>query len=208
MHCLSNVPRLFAIEEPRFPLADRAKAAMTRADVTAEHEGCSAIRPTLENVRTACFLANCVQIQPLDQLQDVVLVRRIAQSDLQPLRFWLTGFRNVADYSKFARQGISPGFICKLTDDAHSNIVIKVSPPTVPQSGYGTKPRVAVFHGYPGNGVRKGRQPQRGCDRLAVYRKGHNPVGVMVYRRGFPRVALKHGNPGLCSVTALRYGRS
>src|SRR6185503_13013049 len=87
-------------------------------------EGCGAVRPAFENVWAACFLANRVQVQPLDQLQDVVLVRRIAQTNLQPLRLWLTWPRIVADYCKFARQGFSPRVQCKLTTTGHSNIAI------------------------------------------------------------------------------------
>ena len=100
--------RFFRIERAGHSLADRAEAAMPRADVAAEHERRGAIRPALKNVWATGFLANSVQVQALDQLQYVVLVRRVAQTNLQPLWLWLTGRRVVADYSEFARQNWVP----------------------------------------------------------------------------------------------------
>src|SRR2546425_13271452 len=75
---------------------------MPRADVAAEHKGCSPVGPALKNVWALRFLTNGVQVQSLDQLEQVVLVRRIAQANAQPIRFWLTRFR--VHNSKFARQ--------------------------------------------------------------------------------------------------------
>src|SRR5258705_1454514 len=126
LHGFGDVARLFCVERARFSFADGAKAAMPRANIAAEHEGCGAVRPAFENVWAACFLANRVEVQPLDQLQDVALVRRIAQTNLQPLRLWLTWPRIVADYCKFARQGFSPRVQCKLTTAGHSNIAIVI----------------------------------------------------------------------------------
>src|SRR6476659_7713877 len=97
---------------------------MTRANIAAEHERCGAVRPAFENVWAACFLANRVQVQPLDQFQDIVLVCGIAQTNFQPFRLWLTWPRIVADYCKLARQGFSPRVQCKLTTTGHSNIAI------------------------------------------------------------------------------------
>jgi hypothetical protein len=54
---------------------------MTRADVAAEHERRGAVGPTLENVWATGFLADGVQVQAFDQLQDLVLVSRVAQAD-------------------------------------------------------------------------------------------------------------------------------
>ena len=72
---------------------------MTGADVAAEHErGCS-VRPALENVGATRFLANCVQIEALDQFEHLVLVGWIAQPDAQPFRLWLTDLLIVADYT-------------------------------------------------------------------------------------------------------------
>jgi hypothetical protein len=45
-----------------------------------------------------------VKIQTFDQLEHVVLVRRVTQSNLEPLGFGLTWFRIVADYAKFSGQ--------------------------------------------------------------------------------------------------------
>ena len=89
-HGFGHVTRLFAVERARLAFADRAKAAMARADVAAQHESRRAIRPALKDVRATRFLTNRVQIQPFDQLQDVVLIRRIAQTNLQPFGLRLT----------------------------------------------------------------------------------------------------------------------
>ena len=81
IHCFGDVTRFLPVEESRLSLADGAETAMTRADVAAEHEGRSAIGPTFENVWTASFLANCVQVETFDELQHLVLIRRVAQAD-------------------------------------------------------------------------------------------------------------------------------
>ena len=99
-----DVAWLFRVERTRLTFADSTKAAVARADVTAQHERCSAIGPTLKNVGATRLLAYRVKIQTLDQLEHVVLVRRITQSNLEPLGFGLTGFWIVADYSKFSGQ--------------------------------------------------------------------------------------------------------
>lgn len=98
-HRFRNVPRFFRVKRARLAFADRAEAAVARANVASEHERGRAIGPAFENVGTACFLANRVQIQPLNQLQHVVLIRRVAQTNLQPLRLWQTGLGIVTDYS-------------------------------------------------------------------------------------------------------------
>ena len=77
---------------------------MPCADVTAQHESCGAIGPTFENVWATRLLAYCVKIQTFDQLEHMVLVRRVTQSNPEPLGFGLTRFRIVADYSKFSGQ--------------------------------------------------------------------------------------------------------
>ena len=68
--------------DPGCALADGAEAAVARADVAADHEGGGAVGPALEDVRAARLLADRVQVQLLDQLEDVVLVRRVA--DVEP----------------------------------------------------------------------------------------------------------------------------
>jgi len=98
------VPRFFRVELSRFSFPNRAKPAMTRADVAAEHERRRAIGPALENVRTARFLADGVQVQTLDQFEYAVLIGRIAQPDAKPFGLRLTDFLVVADYTKFAGQ--------------------------------------------------------------------------------------------------------
>jgi hypothetical protein len=82
LHSFGNVTRFFRVERAWFSFADRAKSAVTRANVTAEHEGCGAIGPALENVWAARLLADRVQIKTLNQLQHVILIGRIAQANL------------------------------------------------------------------------------------------------------------------------------
>ena len=75
---------------------------MARANVSTQHEGGRAIRPALENIWALRFLADGVQIQALNQLQQMVLIGGIAQANPQPVRLglaWL-GIQNL----KFAGQ--------------------------------------------------------------------------------------------------------
>ena len=109
-YSFGHVARLFRIELTGLSFADRAKAAMTRANVAAQHESRGAIGPAFENVRTTRFLANRVQVKSFDQLQHVVLIRRIAQTNLQPFGLGLTELLIVADYTEFAGQLI---YLCK-----------------------------------------------------------------------------------------------
>jgi len=99
-----DVARFFRIERSRLAFADSAKAAMACADVAAEHEGGCAIGPAFKNVWTARFLADGVQIETFDQLQDLVLIRRVTQADAQPFGLWLADLLIVADYTEFAGQ--------------------------------------------------------------------------------------------------------
>jgi hypothetical protein len=99
-HGFCYVTRLIRIESARLAFTHRAKTAMPRADIPTEHERCRAIRPALENVRTLRFLANGVQVQAFNQLEQMVLIRRVAQTNLQPLGLWLPrpGDAVIADY--------------------------------------------------------------------------------------------------------------
>jgi len=103
---LGDVAGFFRVERTRLTFADSTKTAMARADVTTQHERCSAIGPTLKNVRATRLLAHGVKIQTLNQLEHVVLVCRVTQSNLEPLGFGLAGFRIIADYSKFSGQSL------------------------------------------------------------------------------------------------------
>ncbi len=103
----SDVPRLFRIETAGLSFADRAEAAMTRADIAAKHESRSPIGPTLKNVWTTGFLADGVQVESFDQLQHLILVRRITQTDAKPFGFGLTYLLIVTDYTEFAGQLIT-----------------------------------------------------------------------------------------------------
>ena len=87
------------IKLARLPFPHRAKTTMTRADIPAKHEGCSAIRPALKNVRATSLLTYRVQIQAFNQLQDLILIGRVAESDAQPLGFGLAHLLVVTDYS-------------------------------------------------------------------------------------------------------------
>jgi hypothetical protein len=72
---------LVGINRSRLSLTHGAKTAMPRANVASEHEGGRAIRPAFKNIRAARFLADRVKVQALDQLQHVVLIRRVAQTN-------------------------------------------------------------------------------------------------------------------------------
>ena len=106
---LRNMARFFGIERSRLAFADSAKAAMTRADVAAEHEGRGAVGPAFENVWAASFLTDGVQVQTFDQLQHPILIGRIAEPDAQPFGLWLTDLLIVADYTEFAGQLFTSG---------------------------------------------------------------------------------------------------
>src|SRR5690349_20525218 len=103
-HSFGDVAWLFRIQRARLALADRAEAAMTRADVATEHERRRAIGPALENVWATRFLADGVQIETFDQLQHLILVGWVAETDAQPLWLGLTDLLIIADYSEFAGQ--------------------------------------------------------------------------------------------------------
>jgi hypothetical protein len=94
--------RFFRIKLSRRAFANRAEAAMARADIATQHKCRRPISPALENIRAPCFLANGVQIQSFDQLEQMILVGRIAQTDPEPLGLRLTWF-GVKDV-KFAGQ--------------------------------------------------------------------------------------------------------
>src|SRR5262249_29176949 len=114
VHGFGDVSRLFRIETAGLSFTDRAEAAMTRADVAAEHERRGAVGPTLENVWTTSFLTNSVQVESFDQLQHLVLIRWIAQTDAQPFGLGLTYLLVVADYTEFAGQLTTSGKILQV----------------------------------------------------------------------------------------------
>jgi hypothetical protein len=95
-HCFGDVPRFIHIQLARCTFTDSAEAAVARANVTAQHERCGPIGPAFKNIWATGFLAYGVKIQALNQLQDMVLVRRITQTDLQPFRLGLAWFRRIA----------------------------------------------------------------------------------------------------------------
>jgi hypothetical protein len=86
LHGLGYVRGLHRIELHRLALIDRAEAAVACTSVAAEHKCGRFIGPALEDVRTFRFLANRVEVKTLDEIQNGILIRRIAQLDLQPVR--------------------------------------------------------------------------------------------------------------------------
>jgi len=105
-HRFSDMAWFFWIKQTGLAFANGAKAAVTSADVSAEHERRRPIRPTLKNVRTARFLTNGVKVQAVYELEHMILICRIAQPNLEPLRLWLARLGIVGDYSKFAGQDV------------------------------------------------------------------------------------------------------
>jgi len=67
-YSFGDVTWLFGIQRAWLAFANRAEAAVTRADVTAEHERGGAIGPALEDVWAARLLADGVQVETFDQL--------------------------------------------------------------------------------------------------------------------------------------------
>jgi hypothetical protein len=86
LYGLGHVCRLHRVKVHRLALIHRAKAAVPRARIAAEHERRSLVRPAFENVRALRFLADGMQIQPVDQLHHLILIARVAKLDLQPIR--------------------------------------------------------------------------------------------------------------------------
>src|SRR5690242_5728647 len=78
----SDVSRLHRVEIERITLVDGTESAMARAGIAAEHKRSRLVRPTFENVRAFRFLADCVEVQTVDQLKDGILVARVAKLDL------------------------------------------------------------------------------------------------------------------------------
>src|SRR2546425_4038588 len=116
-HCFGDVTRLIGIEPARLPFANGTEATMPRADIAAQHKGRSPISPALEDVWAPRFLANRVQVQALNQVEQMVLIGWITEANPQPLGFRLTwfGVQNL----KFAAQ---ESFTLKLILQKHSTI--------------------------------------------------------------------------------------
>ncbi len=103
-HSFRYVTWFLTVERAGLTLAHRTKAAVSRADITAEHECGRAVRPAFKDVRATRLLADRMKIQTFDQLQDIVLVGWIAQANPEPVRLRLAQFWLVANYSKVTRQ--------------------------------------------------------------------------------------------------------
>src|ERR1700752_2047220 len=109
----SNVPRLFRIEGSRLSFTHCAKAAVARADISAEHEGRGPIGPAFENIGTTRFLTDAVQIESLDQLRPLFLIGRVTQAEAQAFGLRLTDLLIIADFSEFAGQLFTSGGILR-----------------------------------------------------------------------------------------------
>ena len=70
---------------------------MPGANVSAKHERRGAVRPAFKDIRTAGFLADSVQVQALNQLQNIVLIGGVAQPNFQPIGLGLPRFWRIAD---------------------------------------------------------------------------------------------------------------
>src|SRR2546430_17676049 len=106
-HGFGYVARLIHVERARFAFAYGAESAVARADVARKHEGSGSVGPALEDVWAFSFLADRVQVQAFYKPENVVLIRRVAQTNLQPLRLRLARAcaRDVDD-SQFAAQSL------------------------------------------------------------------------------------------------------
>jgi len=76
-----NVSRLLRIELNGLALSHCTKAAMPGANIAAEHKGGGSIRPALKNIRATRLLADGMKAEAFNQLQDVVLIRWISQTN-------------------------------------------------------------------------------------------------------------------------------
>src|SRR5687768_12044129 len=83
---LGDVDGFLRIEIHRLAFVNSAKTAVPSASVAAEHKCRGLVRPALKNIRAFRFLANRMQVQPADQIEHGVLVARIAELYLQPIR--------------------------------------------------------------------------------------------------------------------------
>jgi hypothetical protein len=93
LHSFSDVARLIRVERRGRALANCTETAVTGANIAAKHKSCRPISPAFEDVRTPCFLTDRVQLQPFNQFQQMIVVGWIADTNPQPFRFRLTGFR-------------------------------------------------------------------------------------------------------------------
>src|ERR1043166_1630836 len=87
-YSLGDVNRFLWIEVHRLTFVDSAKSAMPRTGVAAEHKCCGLISPAFKNVRAFCLLANGVQIETGNKVENSILVSRISEFYFQPIRFF------------------------------------------------------------------------------------------------------------------------
>ena len=83
---LGNVSWLQRIEIHRLAFVHRTKAAMPSARIAAEHERRGLVSPAFKDVRALGFLADGMEIKAVDEFENRVLILRIAELDLEPIR--------------------------------------------------------------------------------------------------------------------------
>src|SRR6185295_8904133 len=98
LHRLGNPERLAGIESGRLPGVDLAEIAAPGADVAADQECGLAVLPTLEDVRTARFLADRVQALALHQLLKLAILRPHPRCGLDPRRLLLNRGARIANF--------------------------------------------------------------------------------------------------------------
>jgi hypothetical protein len=96
------VARFFRVQWHRNTFVHSAKAAMPRTGIAAQHKCGGSIVPALKNVRTTRFLTHCVKVQAFNQLQNMILIRRVAYAYLQPFGLWQPGLFRITQNSEFA----------------------------------------------------------------------------------------------------------
>jgi hypothetical protein len=85
---LGNVRRFQRVEVHRLAFVDRAESAMPCTSIAPKHECRRLIGPAFKDVWALCFLADGMETEAADQIEDSILVPRVAEFDLQP--FWLS----------------------------------------------------------------------------------------------------------------------
>ena len=92
LHGFGDVTRLVPVECCWRTLPNCTETAVTRADLAAKHKSRCPVSPAFEDVGAPRFLADRVQLQPLNQLQKMIVIGWIADTNPQPFGLGLTGF--------------------------------------------------------------------------------------------------------------------
>jgi hypothetical protein len=106
LDCFGNMSWFIPVQRLRGSFANRAETTVTRTDVATEHECGCAIGPTFKNIRATSFLTNRMKVQTFNEAENVVLVGRIPQADLEPFRLGLPRSQVIADYAQFSHSSL------------------------------------------------------------------------------------------------------